>query len=215
MRFLRNGIVVLVPLWTSSLNQGKEFCTKLSDELLKRLCSNHSPHHLQCNSQAEVANKTIAKYLASFCDNSTLDWELCLQHEFSSLHQKHAIFFLTFGMEPWLPTLPTPDIRCKFYGESTNDYIICKLLFAQEVARQNNKDSADAARIQVDTWASPHKFLLQQLVLLGEHSFLHKHQKLAPKWSGHTEFCTSKKTEMLKFNLSIITEKLSFMQKPY
>jgi hypothetical protein len=127
---------------------------------------------------------------------------------------KNTPFFLTFGIEPQLPTLPTPDIRSKFYGESTNDYIICKLLFAREVARQNNKDSANAARIQVDTWASPHKFLLQQLVLLGEHSFLHKNQKLAPKWSGHTEFCTSKKTEMLKFNLSIITERLSFMQKP-
>ncbi len=62
-------------------DQGKEFCARLSDELFKRFCTNHlttSPHHPQCNSQAEVANKTIAKYLASFCDDSTLDWELYL-----------------------------------------------------------------------------------------------------------------------------------------
>jgi hypothetical protein len=58
-------------------DQGKEFCAKLSDDLLKRLGTTHlttSPHHPQCNSQAEVANKTIAKYLACFCDDSTLDW---------------------------------------------------------------------------------------------------------------------------------------------
>jgi Integrase zinc binding domain/Integrase core domain len=57
-------------------DQGKEFCAKMSDNLLNWLGTTHlttSPHHPQCNSQAEVANKTIAKYLASFCDNSTLD----------------------------------------------------------------------------------------------------------------------------------------------
>ncbi len=46
-------------------DQGKEFCACLSDELFKRLGTNHlttTPHHPQCNSQAEVANKTIAKY---------------------------------------------------------------------------------------------------------------------------------------------------------
>jgi Integrase core domain len=62
-------------------DQGKEFCSKLSDDLFIRLGTNHqttSPHHPQCISQAEVANKTIAKYLASFCDNSTLNWELFL-----------------------------------------------------------------------------------------------------------------------------------------
>jgi len=62
-------------------DQGKEFCARLSDELFKRLGTTHltiSPHHPQCYCQAEVANKTIAKNFASFCDDSTLDWELYL-----------------------------------------------------------------------------------------------------------------------------------------
>jgi len=48
-------------------DQGTEFCAKLSNELFTRLGTAHlttSSHHPQCNSQAEVANKTIAKYLA-------------------------------------------------------------------------------------------------------------------------------------------------------
>ncbi len=52
------------------------------------------------------------------------------------------------------------------------------------MARQNNEDASDTARLQFDARAAPHKFLPQQLVLLDEHSFLHKNQKLAPKWLG-------------------------------
>jgi hypothetical protein len=43
-------------------DQDKEFCAKLSDELFKRLGTNlltTTPHHPQCNSQAEVANKYL------------------------------------------------------------------------------------------------------------------------------------------------------------
>jgi hypothetical protein len=171
-------------------DQGKEFCAKVSDDLLKRLGTTHLttlPHHPQCNSQAEVANKTIAKYLASFCDDSTLDWELYLAPLMFSYNTsfhcsiKSSPFFLTFGME--LPTLPIPDLRRKFYGKSSTDDLIRKLLFAQNVTRQNNEDASDSARIQFDTIAKPHNFSPQQLVLLDEHSFLGKNQKLAPKWS--------------------------------
>jgi hypothetical protein len=56
------------------------------------------------------------------------------------------------------------------------------MLFAREVVRQNNEDASHAARLQFDARAAPHKFLPQQLVLLDEHSFLHKNKKLAPKW---------------------------------
>ncbi len=169
-------------------DQGKEFCARLSDEQFKRLGTNHlmtTPHHPQCNSQAEVANKTIAKYLASFCDDSMLDWELYLAPLMFSYNMsfhcsiKNSPFFITFGMEPRLPTLPTPNLRSKFYGESTTNNIICKLLFAREVAHQNNKDASNTAQLQFDTRAAPQKFLPQQLVLLDEHSFLHKNQKLA------------------------------------
>ncbi len=72
----------------------------------------------------------------------------------------------------------------KFYVESSTDDIIRKLLFAREVARQNNENASDTPHQQFDSQAAPHKFLPQQLVLLGEHSFLHKNQKLVPKWSG-------------------------------
>ncbi len=89
--------------------QGTEFCARTSQELFTRLGTSHlktSSHHPQCNSQAEVANKTIAKYLASFCDESTLDWEMYLaplMFSYNTLFHrtiKTSPFFLTYGMEP-------------------------------------------------------------------------------------------------------------------
>ncbi|WP_289460181.1 hypothetical protein, partial [Klebsiella pneumoniae] len=55
-------------------DQGREFNNKLSEELYSLLRLHHqttSARHPQCNSQAEVCNKTIAKYLNSFVDQTT------------------------------------------------------------------------------------------------------------------------------------------------
>ncbi len=63
-------------------------------------------------------------------------------------------------MEPRLPTLPTPDLRRKFYGKSSTDDIICKLLIARNIARQNNEDASVTARSQYDLKAAPTNFCL-------------------------------------------------------
>jgi hypothetical protein len=87
-------------------------------------------------------------------------------------------------MEPRLPALPTPDLRRKFYGESTTDDLIRKLLLTRDIARRNSEVASEQAEKQFNKSAQPHAFLPEQLMLLDEHSFLAKNQKLAPKWSG-------------------------------
>jgi hypothetical protein len=87
-------------------------------------------------------------------------------------------------MEPQLPALPAPDLRQKFYGESTTDDLIRKLLLTRDIARRNSEVASEEAERQFNKTAQPHAFLPDQLVLLDEHSFLAKNQKLAPKWSG-------------------------------
>ena len=174
-------------------DQGKEFCAELTEDLFKLMKVEHrttTAYHPQCNSQAEVANKTIAKYLASFVDDSTLDWEdylaplmFCYN---TSFHRstKATPFFLTYGMEARQPGLPGPDVRRKFYGESSTDELLLRLMAARNVARQNNELASDRAKDDFDKKAQPHAFSSGQLVLLDEHSFLHKNAKLAPKWTG-------------------------------
>ena len=88
-------------------DQGKEFTAGICKKLWKKLDVIHStttPRHPQCYSQAEVVNKTIAKYLAAFVDESTLDWESYLHPLMfsynTSFHRsiKTSPFFITYGI---------------------------------------------------------------------------------------------------------------------
>jgi hypothetical protein len=59
-------------------DSGKEFINKLSRELFDLINVEHTKTtlaHPQCNTQVEVFNKTVKNYLASFVDDTTLDWE--------------------------------------------------------------------------------------------------------------------------------------------
>ena len=109
------------------LDNWKEFCNNLDKELYVLLKIKHlttTPYWPQCNSQAEMANKTIQKYLASFVDKTTLDWPIYMAPMAfaynTSEHRsiKTTPFFLTYGAEPWYPSFPNLDVR-RYYGEST------------------------------------------------------------------------------------------------
>ena len=179
-------------------DQGKEFTNKLSEELYVLLQLKHqttSARHPQCNAAAEVCNKTIAKYLNSFVDQSTLDWELYLAPLMfcynTSFHRsiKHSPYFLTFGMEPRLPAFPGPEMRRIFYGESDAANMHHRLLMARKIAAENNSNATQKTKEYFDTRfkAKMHNFVPQQLVLLQEYNFLGRNTKLCPKWSGpHT-----------------------------
>jgi len=76
-----------------------------------------TPAHPQCNPLVEVFNKTVKRYLASFVDDTTLDWEnflpaLMLSYN-TSYHSTIATtpFELLFGTKPRLPSFPNPDIQ--------------------------------------------------------------------------------------------------------
>jgi hypothetical protein len=173
-------------------DQGREFNNKLSEELYSLLRLHHqttAARHPQCNSQAEVCNKTIAKYLNSFVDSTTLNWEQFLAPLMfsynTSFHRsiKNTPYFLTFGMDPRLPSFPNPDIREKFYGESSAADMFQKLQVARQLATENNLLATNETKLSFDKHAKPHSFAINQLVLLEEYNFLGKNPKLSPKWS--------------------------------
>ena len=179
-------------------DQGREFCNKMSDEIYQLLGTRHqttTARHPQCNAAAEVCNKTIAKYLNSFVDASTLDWELYLAPLMfcynTSFHRsiKNSPYFLTYGMEPRLPSFPTPDLRRVFYGESEAAGMHQRLLLARKLAIENNFIATEKSKEYFDkaNKAQKHSFVPNQLVLLEEYNFLGRNTKLCPKWSGpHT-----------------------------
>jgi transposase InsO family protein len=85
-------------------DSGKEFINKLSAEMMELLNvaqMKTSPAHPQCNSRVEVFNKTVKKYLASFVDETALNWEtflpaLALSYTVTTLQspQHHSSFCL-------------------------------------------------------------------------------------------------------------------------
>ncbi len=107
----------------------EEFVNKLSNKLFTLLNVKHTMTtlaHPQCNAQVEVFNKTVKKYLASFVDDMTLDWENFLPALMLSYNMSyHSIIATTplkllFGEKPRLPSFPNPDIQHLHYSESTS-----------------------------------------------------------------------------------------------
>jgi transposase InsO family protein len=161
------------PIEVTSDN-GKEFCNQLTQELFKLLQIKHAtttPYHPQCNAQAEVQNKIIAKYLSSFVDSTTLDWPLYMAPMAfaynTALHRsiKATPFFLTYGIEPRLPALPTPDVR-RYYGQSDFAQWFATLQHCRQLATHHNINASDEIQAQFNKKASPYNYVPDQLVYL-------------------------------------------------
>jgi len=170
-------------------DQGKEFVSQVCQHLWDKLSLVHNtttPYHPQANAQAEVVNRTIARYLASFVDQSTLDWELYLAPLMFSYNTtfhrsiKTSPFFMTYGIHPRLPQ----ELNRPHYGEDLPTELMQRLQVARNIARSFMDKAALDNKRQHDIKAVQRQFHVNQEVLLDEHSFLNKNQKLCEKFSG-------------------------------
>ena len=170
-------------------DQGKEFVASVCQNLWKQLDLLHittSARHPQANSQAEVINKTIARYLASFVNETTLDWEQYLAPLMFSYNTafhrsiKTSPFFLTYGVHPSLPK----QLTSPAYGSDLPTDLMSRLQIARNIARQHMMKASEEYEKQFNLHARHKQFAIGQPVLIDEHSFLGKNAKLAPKYSG-------------------------------
>lgn len=172
---------------------GKEFVNKVAQELFQLLNIKHTkttPAHPQCNAQVEIFNKTVQKYLASFVDETTLDWETFLPAlAFSYNTSYHSTisttpFELLYGYRPQLPAFPAQDIQRVHYGESFAQERLLIMQKARQIAKQHAEEAKISQKAQFDKHARDHKFHLGQKILFSESNFLGRNQKLSPKWLG-------------------------------
>jgi hypothetical protein len=119
----------------------------------------------------------------------------------TSFHRsvKNTPFFLTYGIEPRLPSFPNPDLRERFYGESSASERFQRLQFARQTAVDKNSDSTQISSQYFNKSAKPHLFAINQMVLLEECKFLGKNQKPFPKFSGPQSLFLSKVRITLNF----------------
>ena len=146
-------------------DQGKEFCAKLTKDLFQLLQITHSTttaYHPQCNRQAEVANKTIAKYLTSYVSEATLDWEDYLAPMMfsysTSFHRsdQNTLFFLTHGMEARQPKFDVASNRIRMKGPKPSQEILDRLYEARQRAINANQDATATAQEYHDRRAEPY-----------------------------------------------------------
>ena len=151
-----------MPLEVTSDN-GREFCNNLTSELFKLLQIKHThttPYHPSANAAVEIINKTVAKYLASFVDSTTLDWPLLvapMQFAYNTSinsSTKASPFFITFGQEARLPAFPNPDIQ-RLVGESVPVTWFNDLQQARQMAVHNNVAVTEKSKDYFDSKLKP------------------------------------------------------------
>ena len=67
-------------------------------------------------------------------------------------------YFVTYGQEPRTPNLPAPDLRWKFYGESSSTELHQALLYARDIARRHNELASEAYTDYHKRKAASHNF---------------------------------------------------------
>ncbi len=141
----------------------------------------------------EVFNKTVKKYLASFIDESTLNWQdflpaLMLAYN-TSYHSTIATtpFERLFGVKPRLPSLPAPDIEWVHYGESFAAERLQILQHACKMAHDTATEQGKKYKLNYDVKSAPHKFKIGQKIFLNDTTSLGKNYKLYPNWTGPYE----------------------------
>jgi hypothetical protein len=149
-----------------------------------------TPAHPQCNTQVKVFSKTVKKYLASFVDDTTLDWEnflpaLILSYN-TSYHSTIATtpFELLFGTKPQLPSFPNPDIQRVHYGESTSAERYQLLQKIRFITKNSATTNQQTVKDNFDKTVLPHSFNINNLVWYEDFAPLGKNPKLTPKWQG-------------------------------
>jgi hypothetical protein len=180
----------------------------MAEQLFHSLNVRHSTtasYHPQCNSQAKVCNKTIAKYLAAFVDESTLDWELyvpALAFAYNtSYHRsvKATPFSLTFGLEARLPSFFAPDLQ-HLHGADGDP--LDRLQAARRLAVHHNLEATEVQKSYFDKSATHHEYQVGQFVLMEDFNFLNKNRKLAPHFSGPFRILRVKGSHNLKLLLT-------------
>ncbi len=174
-------------------DRGKEFVNKLSAEMMELMNVSHtrtSPAHPQCNYQVEVFNKTVKKYLASFEDDTALNWEtflpaLALSYN-TSYHSTIAItpFELLFGEKAQLPSFPNEDIQKVHYSETSAAERFNLLQKLRKIAHENATSNGQKTKEQYDKKAFPHSFKIGDKVLISNDFDTTKNPKLVPNWKG-------------------------------
>ena len=166
-----------------------KFMARLADHLgIERKST--TPYHPQCNSQAEVLNKTAARYIRSFLDhrvNDVLPYLAALRFSYNTARHKATGFSpheLVFHTKPRYPYFDPEGIREMFYGEEDADALVRRVELTRQLAVANGLSFKEAYSHKYNRDLETPDYKEGQLVLL--HAPLMTRRELGvltPKWN--------------------------------
>ncbi len=143
--------------------------------------------------KVEVFNNTVKKFLQSFIDDTTLNWEtflpaLAISYN-TSYHSTIATtpFELLFSEKARLPSFPNEDIQQIHYGETSAAERFNLLQKLRVKAHQHASDQGQKSKLTFDRQTAPHKFNIGDKVLISNDFYGAKNPKLAPTFTGPGE----------------------------
>ena len=185
---LRYGIPATI-LTDGGLEFRNSFMARLADHLgIERKST--TPYHPQCNSQAEVLNKTAARYIRSFLDHKTNDvlpYLAALRFSYNTARHKATGFSpyeLVYHSKPRYPYFDPEGVREMFYGEEDADTLIQRIELTRQTAVANGLSFKEAYSHKFNRNLKTPEYAEGDLVLL--HAPLMAKRELGvitPKWN--------------------------------
>ena len=174
-------------------DQGSDFKTETLSKICeylqidKRLISTKHP---QANSQAEILNKKLSKYIKAMEKDGEKDWpklvNSCQWAYNLSIHTalKNSPYAVLFGVDPNTPLNNFGFVSDPIYGPKYQHKLGQRLQLARQLAMKNNMEYREDYVKRFNKNVKPHDFQKGMLVFLHRPEKLKINPKLQSPWFG-------------------------------
>ena len=191
--FFDNWIAIFGSPLSIVTDRGTDFNT----EVMQKVC-NHlqidkrviATKHPESNSQAEILNKKLAKYLKAMETEGALEWPKLVascQYAYNlSVHRalKNSPYSVLFGVDANTPLNSKGFVSEAIYGDKYQHALGNRLKLARKLAKSNNMDFREDYTKRFDKKVNPHDFQKGMLVYLHRPDQLKVNPKIQSPWFG-------------------------------
>ena len=191
--FFENWIAIFGSPQVVISDRGTDFHTQTMQKVCDYLQIDKrviSTKHPQSNSQVELLNKKLAKYLMAMEKSGAKDWQKLVpacQYAYNlSVHKalKNSPYHVLFGIDPNTPLNNKGFVTNAIYGDKYHHKMALRLKLARKLAKENNmkfrEDYADSFNKKVDL----HNFKEGMVVLLHRPEQVKLNPKIQSPWFG-------------------------------
>ena len=191
--FFDNWIAIFGSPLVVVSDRGTDFHTKTMQKVCEYLQIDKrviSAKHPQANSQIEILNKKLAKYLTAMEKSGAKDWKKLVtscQYAYNlSVHKamKSSPYNILFGLDPNTPLNEKGFVTTPIYGDTMAHKMALRLKLARKLAKENNMKFREDYRQRFNKKVDLHDFKEGMVVLLHRPEQVKINPKIQSPWFG-------------------------------